>query len=384
MGNVQKNLNKNPNISTNLIKSKNEEGRGKRKTMNPKQFFSQIFKINKKSLREQDREKSYQIPNDCDDSQNFKDKPNDINIQSNSFETNPNSLNKFPEEENEDFSENSSEEIEEKNNEFGIDKFYLTKSIKKVFVETKRCNDIKNRDNSIPTFDYELNFYHGEETLRGSYISKLISTKIWNPQLKNTEHNSVIIFDWDDTLLPTSFLVSDGPFQEEIELSRKEKEKMKQIEKKVGSILEKSIEKGNTYIITNSGVSWIEYTINKFYSNIINIFQKIKIISARKEYEYTFPGNARQWKIEAFLNILRDVDDNKLTNIVCMGDSIFEIEAGRILASKFARAFIKTVKFKESPKIDELLEQLKLVYDKFGYIYSSIKNLNIRLEKKKK
>ena len=353
MGNVQKNLNKNPNIYTNLIKSKNEEGRGKKKTMNPKQFFSQIFKINKKSLREQDGEKSYQIPNDCDDSQNFKDKPNDINIQSNSFETNPNSLNNYPEEENEDFSENSSEEIEEKNNEFGNDKLYLTKSIKKVFVETKRCNDIKNRDNSIPTFDYELNFYHGEETLRGSYISKLISTKIWNPQLKNTEHNSVIIFDWDDTLLPTSFLVSDGPFQEEIELSRKEKEKMKQIEKKVGSILEKSIEKGNTYIITNSGVSWIEY-------------------------------NARQWKIEAFLNILRDVDDNKLTNIVCMGDSIFEIEAGRILASKFARAFIKTVKFKESPKIDELLEQLKLVYDKFGYIYSSIKNLNIRLEKKKK
>ena len=107
MGNVQKNLNKNPNIYTNLIKSKNEEGRGKRKTMNPKQFFSQIFKINKKSLREQDREKSYQIPNDCDDSQNFKDKPNDINIQSNSFETNPNSLNNIPEEENEDFSENS-------------------------------------------------------------------------------------------------------------------------------------------------------------------------------------------------------------------------------------------------------------------------------------
>ncbi len=67
-----------------------------------------------------------------------------------------------------------------------------------------------------------------------------------------------------------------------------------------------------------------------------------------------------------------------------MGDSLFEIEAGRILASKFARAFIKTVKFKETPKLDELLEQLKVICDKFGFIYSSINNLNIKLEKKKK
>ena len=159
---------------------------------------------------------------------------------------------------------------------------------------------------------------------------------------------------------------------------------MKKIEQKVGSILEKSIEKGKTYIITNAYACWIEYTIKKFYSNIINLFDKIKIISARKEYEYIFPGNARQWKIEAFLNILKDVDNKKVTNIVCMGDSLFEIEAGRILASKFAWSFIKTVKFKETPKLDELLEQLKVIYDKFGFIYSSINNLNIKLEKKKK
>ena len=263
---------------------------------------------------------------------------------------------------------NCSEEIEENSEEFKAEKLYMTKSIKKVFIENKRLNDDKNEESSNSTFDYELNFYHNEETLRGSYISKLISTRIWNPELKNKHHNSLIIFDWDDTLLPTSFLVSDGTFPEDIELSRKEKEKMKKIEQAVGCILEKSIEKGSTYIITNAHVNWIEFTINKFYSNIINLFNKIKIISARKEYEYTFPGNVRQWKIEAFLNILRDFDNKKVTNIVCMGDSLLEIEAGRILASKFARAFIKTVKFKETPKLDELLEQLKLICDKFGYI----------------
>ena len=384
MGNVQKRSFKNLNInSSNLINFKNEEGQNKRKLMNAKEFFSQVLKINKKFQKK--HEITHQIPIPCNYLQNFDSLQKDINNQTKSFETNHNSNKNIHEKgENEEFSESSSEEIEENNEELKAENLYMTKSIKKVFIDNKRLNDDKNEEFSNSTFDYELNFYHNEETLRGSYISKLISTRIWNPELKNKHHNSLIIFDWDDTLLPTSFLVSDGTFPEDIELSRKEKEKMKKIEQAVGCILEKSIEKGSTYIITNAHVNWIEYTINKFYSNIINLFNKIKIISARKEYEYTFPGNVRQWKIEAFLNILRDFDNKKVTNIVCMGDSLFEIEAGRILASKFARAFIKTVKFKETPKLDELLEQLKLICDKFGYIYSSINNLNIKLEKKKK
>ena len=387
MGNVQKNSKKDlNNNSINIDIFKNEESLNKRKLMNPKQLFSQVFKINNKSQKKQ--EINYQIPVPCNSLQNFDSISKEINRQSNSFETNPNSNKNIQEEEKgkEDFNENCSEEIEGNNEELKIDKLYMTKSTKKIFIEDKRYNrnNNKNEEPSISTFDYELNFYHGEETLRGSYISKLISTRIWNPELKNNHHNSLIIFDWDDTLLPTSFLVSDVSSQQDIELSKKEIKKMKKIEQKVGSILEKSIEKGKTYIITNAYACWIEYTIKKFYSNIINIFDKIKIISARNEYEYIFPGNARQWKIEAFLNILKDVDNKKVTNIVCMGDSLFEIEAGRILASKFARSFIKTVKFKETPKLDELLEQLRVICDKFGFIYSSINNLNIKLEKKKK
>ena len=54
------------------------------------------------------------------------------------------------------------------------------------------------------------------------------------------------------------------------------------------------------------------------------------------------------------------------------------------MASKFKEAFIKTIKFKEAPKLDEIIKQLKLVCHQFNYIYSSIKNLTIRVEKKKK
>jgi len=294
----------------------------------------------------------------------------------------------------------------------------ITNNIKKVFVDSKLNNNTNNNNNkeqssnsslsdmktddmteeeennnnnkteisssSTSTFDYELNIFRDAGAVRESYISKLISMNVWNPSMKPRIHNSLIIFDWDDTLLPTSFLTPNGTFSENIQLSPNDVEKMKEIEKNVYKILSESIEKGNVYIITNAGVNWVQFSSNLFYPSISELLKKIKIISARGEYEKSFPGNLRQWKIQAFLNLLNDVNEKLVTNIICVGDSLFEMEAGRILASKFKEAFIKTIKFREAPKLDELLKQLKLIAQQFGTIYSTIKNLTIRIEKKKK
>ena len=291
----------------------------------------------------------------------------------------------------------------------------ITNNIKKVFVDSKlntnnnkeqssnsSLSDMKTDDtteeeennknnnkseissSSTSTFDYELNIFRDAGAVRESYISKLISMNVWNPSMKPRIHNSLIIFDWDDTLLPTSFLTPNGTFSENIQLSPNDVEKMKEIEKNVYKILNESIEKGNVYIITNAGVNWVQFSSNLFYPSISELLKKIKIISARGEYEKSFPGNLRQWKIQAFLNLLNDVNEKLVTNIICVGDSLFEMEAGRILASKFKEAFIKTIKFREAPKLDELLKQLKLIAQQFGTIYSTIKNLTIRIEKKKK
>ena len=51
MGNVQKNLNKKLNFSKGPFKSINEESSIRRKFMNPKEFFSKIFRINRKKKK---------------------------------------------------------------------------------------------------------------------------------------------------------------------------------------------------------------------------------------------------------------------------------------------------------------------------------------------
>lgn len=43
-----------------------------------------------------------------------------------------------------------------------------------------------------------------------------------------------------------------------------------------------------------------------------------------------------------------------VTNLIALGDNNIEIEAAYHLAQQFQNAFIKTVKFRESPSIPEL------------------------------
>ncbi len=245
-------------------------------------------------------------------------------------------------------------------------------------------NNFENNYNNIFQSDYELQFYRNGEEIRNSYISKLICKKVWTPSIKDKTHNTLILFDWDDTLLCTTFLTKNGVYDENLILTDKEKEKVAKLEFSVLRLLNLAIEKGNVFIITNAGQGWVEYSAEKYYPSVFKVLKKIKIISARGEYERQYPNDSRMWKIQAFLNMQKEFNSNLVTNIICLGDSFIEIEAGHILASKFNQAFIKTVKFRESPKPEELNKQLTLVADQFDSIYKSIKNLTIRVEKKKK
>ena len=307
-------------------------------------------------------------------------------------------INSFEEEDSEEESEeedNTKNEIDEEKKKKEL---MVTNNMKAVFKNLKTSKEQNENSNSslslnensristlsMTAYDYELLFYRNGNDIRQSYLAKLVSTQIWTPNMKPKQHNSIIIFDWDDTLLPTSFLTPGGVFNENIKLSDADHEKISKLEQAVLKLLEEAVQKGNVYIITNAGNGWVEYSANRFYPSIMPVLQKIKIISARGLYEKKFPGNSRQWKIEAFLNIQKNINMKLVTNIICVGDSLFEMEAGRILASKFTEAFIKTIKFREAPKLDELLKQLKLVCTQFGSIYSSIKNLTIRVERKRK
>ena len=251
-------------------------------------------------------------------------------------------------------------------------------NIFKNFPSLENKNDADHFDED----NYYLNF-NENDNMRKNYFSKLICKNIWTLDNKPKTHNNLFIFDWDNTLLPTNFMSQEEIIDDEY-LPEKYEEIFSILEKAIINVIKFCINKGDVYIITNSSIGWVEFSTNKFYPNLKKYIEKIGIISARSLYENTYPGNLKAWKEKAFLNLKNKINLKIPSNIICFGDSIVELEAGKKLASKINNSFIKTIKFKENPDPEDLIRQLNSIADMLDYIYSTVKNFSITIDKKDK
>jgi len=147
-------------------------------------------------------------------------------------------------------------------------------------------------------------------------------------------------------------------------------------------LISKSKKYGKTYIVTNAAEGWVELSAERFLPKVFKEIQSnVTIISARTKYEKLYPRNYQKWKVQAFLETRVDMEEDAMTNLIALGDNIFEIEAAYILGNQYKSAFIKTVKFRQTPTTTELIKQIKLVLTQFELICHSPKNLTVRLLK---
>ncbi|CAI2366092.1 unnamed protein product [Moneuplotes crassus] len=223
------------------------------------------------------------------------------------------------------------------------------------------------------------------DRIRQDLLSKLTYQKIWlTPSEKPESHQTVFIYDWDDTLLCTSFLNPTGFYEEDVEIPEMAKKHLEKLEKAVEKLIVASVKHGKTYIVTNAAEGWVQFSSKKYMPKVYSALSDVEVISARSLFELQFPGDSYEWKMQAFTNIQKDLESSMITNIIACGDSRIEMEAARHIAKLFQTAFIKTVKFKETPTPEELIKQLNLVIQKLDHISSAPRNLTIRLERKGK
>lgn len=230
-----------------------------------------------------------------------------------------------------------------------------------------------------PNFQMSFLDLKSQDDFRVAFLRKLSYQKVWIPQAQRApQHQTVIIFDWDDTLLCTSFL---NLRQDQLQPSVV-KRQLQGIERVAKRLLELALRLGHTFIITNAMSGWVEYSAAKYVPKLLEVLQRVHVISARGNYEHQYPGNYSQWKIQAFLEVQRTLNSQIITNLISLGDSVFEMDAVHVMGREFAQALVKTIKFRENPTPEELLKQLELVAQKFEKIVLNARNLKIGLERK--
>lgn len=211
---------------------------------------------------------------------------------------------------------------------------------------------------------------------RVKFLQKLSYERVWVPKARRPpSHQTVIIFDWDDTLLCTSFL----NFAHVEELPSSVKRALIKIEKNATFLLKTAMSLGQTFIVTNAAKGWVEYSASQYIPGLLSMLEQVPVVSARSRYMGKYPTEIAKWKMEAFLDLQQQLDSQVVTNLISLGDSNFEMDATLAMGEKFEQATVKTVKFQESPSAVELLKQQELVCNKFEKIVASAQNLKVHV-----
>jgi hypothetical protein len=242
---------------------------------------------------------------------------------------------------------------------------------------------------------------HGESPSSPSSVSIPRSCSSSTLTLEDgTVCETVIVFDWDDTLLCSTAINSQQWSQEQLVL----------LEQAVQCILATAMSLGETLIVTNGISSWVQDSARRFLPSLVPIIERLQVHSARAKYELSYPGDPMEWKNQAFKDIFvsrrRQIERFNSTenwqpwaderpserpsspgssisegpcvvNMVVLGDSPAEIEAaraaGRILGKP---SLVKTVKFKEGPSVNELVGQLRRVAQELGQVVNQEESMH--------
>mmetsp|Transcript_36362 Transcript_36362/g.88816 ORF Transcript_36362/g.88816 Transcript_36362/m.88816 type:complete len:241 (+) Transcript_36362:320-1042(+) len=197
---------------------------------------------------------------------------------------------------------------------------------------------------------------------------------------------TVTLFDWDDTLLASTFLAGCGlRVDDSYDLPESLEKLLRDLETLVLAVMKEALQYGLVRIITNAETGWVELSGRRFLPRVVEFIEAndIRVVSARSAYEGDFPDSPSDWKVQAFAAEMEDVfpeQDEKLEcNVLVLGDSMSEREAAHAVASRFAFSRIKTVKFIERPSIEQLQRQISLVQSSFRDLWDHDGSFDVNL-----
>lgn len=192
----------------------------------------------------------------------------------------------------------------------------------------------------------------------------------------------LIIFDWDDTLFPSSWIVET--FADPETITQEHIDALHDVELQAIQVIRLAKSLGNTIIITNAENSWVDLSAKSFFPSFFEELSDICVESARSTYESANVTTPEEWKGNAFKDIITSFTDLYLgTEVKChvlsIGDSMYEREALLSCRNIASNLIVKSVKLLDTPCSLELSTQLKLVHSALPYLVSCTQNQDLKL-----
>lgn len=206
-------------------------------------------------------------------------------------------------------------------------------------------------------------------------------------QDKFSVDETFFIFDWDDTILPSSWVQRQGlRLDANSHPTAEQRSILAEVASVVGQTLRAARQHGTVILVTNAERGWIELSCQKFLPTLAPMLENVKLVSARTTYESTQGHSPLDWKLCAFdVEIKRFFgaetvfDPTMRKNIFSLGDSIHEREALLRATLSAPNCHSKSLKFVERPDTSQICKQHELIVNAFGQLVHHQGNLDLCL-----
>jgi len=196
--------------------------------------------------------------------------------------------------------------------------------------------------------------------------------------------DTLLIFDWDDTVLPSSWVQSQGlRLDESSEVLPHHRKQLFEVATAAAETLRLAKQLGTVVIITNAERGWIELSCQKFLPTLYPALESVKVLSARTTYESSTLASPLEWKVRAFASEIERVygragltQPSRRKNVLSLGDSVHEREALRRATLHLPGCWSKCLKFVERPDISKICHQHALVCNHFERLVQHADNLD--------
>jgi len=193
------------------------------------------------------------------------------------------------------------------------------------------------------------------------------------------------IFDWDDTVLPSTWVQRQGlRLDAGSTLNAEQREVLAEVSVAAGKTLRAARQHGTVVLVTNAERGWIELSCQKFLPTLAPMLENVKLVSARTTYEGAQCPSPLDWKLRAFDSEIMNYfgsdvvfDQSKRKNVLSLGDSAHEREALLRATSSAPNCHSKSLKFVERPDISQICKQHELITNCFDRIVHHEGNLDL-------
>jgi len=207
--------------------------------------------------------------------------------------------------------------------------------------------------------------------------------------------DTFLIFDWDDTLLPTTWIEKQGLRLDGHSPSEEQELELQRMTEHAKLTLKAAKALGEVILVTNAERGWVELSCQKFMPGLCESLQDVRILSARSTYEHQGVAQPSEWKYLAFQRELERFCEEphplsgetdtvagvtRRRNVISIGDSPHEREALIRVTAHMPDSRVKAVKLMARPDVHQLRQEHEIISDCFGDLVNLDGNLDLAIE----